>query len=71
METNRIGVIAEWLKKYRKTYPEKSKRKHVHEFLRECKVYFEENTKLVEEFPEWNVEWVQLVSSFYLTYTLW
>lgn len=83
MEVSPIEIIAGWLKRYRKMYPEKTQRKHVHEFVRVSKLYFEELIKsdssdaLHREGEEnkkllnWETEWLPLVSSFYLTYTIW
>lgn len=83
MEVKQIEIIAEWLKRYRKMCPGKTQRKHVHEFLRVSKLYFEENNEKLfsasvlskdeenKELSNWDIDWQPLVSSFYLTYTIW
>lgn len=67
MESIKLKEIADWLKTYRKMYPEKSKRKHLHEFLRISKIYFEKE----KEISDWELEWKCVASSLYLTYTIW
>ena len=78
MEVKQIEIIAEWLKRYRKMCPGKTQRKHVYEFLRVSKLYFEENNEKLfsdslpsKELSNWDIDWQPLVSSFYLTYTIW
>ena len=66
MESTKLQQIAAWLKVYRTMYPEKSQRKHLHEFLRISKIYFEENKEKID----WDSEWKPLASSLYLTYTM-
>jgi len=71
-----INIIGGWLISYRKFYTKESDRKHVNKFLSRSKYFFEERLdspvdyKYLFDKYSWE-EWSPLVSSFYLTYTLW
>lgn len=75
--SKRTDIIGDWLILYRKLYPTKSCRQHLHQFLRAAKLYFinkitsyKAYENFFDKYPEWD-QWMPFASSFYLTYTFW